>query len=173
MPMYTVCIARFNASSTINVYSATLDKAVTFSVDNIEKSESKDEYWSNFVRGAIKVYREKSGRALAGFDLFIDTQVPLGGGLSSSASLAVAVITVCEALTGCSIAVGDKALGAQWAENTFANKQPMWHHGPVDLGPWQSGSGNVARLPHRTHRLFPVHNDELVFMVINSNVKHA
>ena len=89
-------------------------------MDNIVKSESKDEYWSNFVRGAIKVYREKSGRSLVGFDLFIDTQVPLGGGLSSSASLAVAVITVCEALTGCSIAVGDKALGAQWAENTFA-----------------------------------------------------
>merc|ERR1711935_804303 len=100
MPMYTVCIARFNGSSTINVYSATLDRAVTFSVDNIVKSESKDEYWSNFVRGAIKVYREKSGRSLAGFDVFIDTQVPLGGGLSSSASLAVAVITVCEALTG-------------------------------------------------------------------------
>merc|ERR1711892_1561955 len=104
MPMYTVCIARFNASSTINVYSATLDRSVTFSVDKIVKSESKDEYWSNFVRGAIKVYREKSGRSLAGFDVFIDTPVPLGGGLSSSASLAVAVITVCEALTGCSIA---------------------------------------------------------------------
>jgi len=172
MPMYTVCIARFNGSSTINVYSATLDRSVTFSVDNIVKSESKDEYWSNFVRGAIKVYREKSGRSLAGFDLFIDTQVPLGGGLSSSASLAVAVITVCEALTGCSIAVGDKALGAQWAENTFANS-PC---GIMDQ--WISAHGKAGRAMlldcrDRTHRLFPVHNDELVFMVINSNVKHA
>ena len=40
---------------------------------------------------------EKSGEKVDGFDLFIDTQVPLGGGLSSSASLGVAVITICEA----------------------------------------------------------------------------
>ena len=64
---------------------------------------------------------EKSGEKVDGFDLFIDTQVPLGGGLSSSASLSVAVITICEAINKKSISTGEKALGAQWAENTFAD----------------------------------------------------
>lgn len=48
------------------------------------------------------------------------TSVPLGGGLSSSASLEVATYTFLETLTGIKADLKDKALACQEAEHTFA-----------------------------------------------------
>ena len=54
------------------------------------------------------------------FDAAIVTSVPLGGGLSSSASLEVATYTFLEILTGETTPEKDKALACQEAEHTFA-----------------------------------------------------
>ena len=91
-------------------------------MENLEKTAAKDQYWTNFVRGSIKFFLDNSEAKLPGFDLLIDTEVPLGGGLSSSASLGVAVITFCEALSKTKLSTQQKALGAKWAENVFADR---------------------------------------------------
>ncbi|KAG5179547.1 galactokinase [Tribonema minus] len=58
-----------------------------------------EESWGNYVRGAIAQYLGDvpEGRALA-LDMFIVGSLPLGGGLSSSASLTTAVATLVEAV---------------------------------------------------------------------------
>jgi galactokinase len=48
--------------------------------------------WSDYVRGAVEILRQR-GFALRGFDMAIAGNVPQGAGLSSSASLLVAIIT--------------------------------------------------------------------------------
>ena len=51
----------------------------------------------------------------------ISTTVPLGGGLSSSASLEVVTFTLLQALFPCEVSDKDKALVCQQAEHKFAN----------------------------------------------------
>lgn len=52
--------------------------------------------WANYVKGVIANY----GFAVPGFDCVINTNVPVGGGLSSSAALEVATLKFLELATG-------------------------------------------------------------------------
>lgn len=51
--------------------------------------------WANYVKGVLKCF----DKPLPGFDAVILTNVPIGGGLSSSAALEVATLTFIRALT--------------------------------------------------------------------------
>lgn len=75
--------------------------------------------WSNYVRGVFAGFAER-GIAMQGFDAVIVSDVPVGGGLSSSAALEVATATLIEAITGQSLDPVQKALLCQRAEHTFA-----------------------------------------------------
>jgi galactokinase len=59
-------------------------------------------------------------RGLPAFDLALATSVPIGAGLSSSASLEVAVATLIENMTGAAIGPIDKARLCQRAEHEWA-----------------------------------------------------
>lgn len=55
--------------------------------------------WANYVKGVLHYYtRDYKGDY--GFDAVINTNVPIGGGLSSSAALEVATLTFIEKLLG-------------------------------------------------------------------------
>ena len=54
-------------------------------------SESKKQDWTDYVQGLTWALRA-DGRELSGFDLRIESSIPIGAGLSSSASLLVAVL---------------------------------------------------------------------------------
>jgi galactokinase len=75
--------------------------------------------WANYVRGMVQDLL-KRGLPLQGMDLAIGGDVPQGAGLSSSASLMVAVGTLFATLPGVdSFSPIDIALVAQRAENEF------------------------------------------------------
>ena len=74
--------------------------------------------WANYVKGVIANFPEQ----IPAFDAAIATSVPLGGGLSSSASLEVATYTFLEQLTGKEQKdLKAKALACQKAEHDFAH----------------------------------------------------
>lgn len=78
-----------------------------------------DILWPNYVRGVVK-YLQEHGLALRGADLALAGDVPQGAGLSSSASLEVAVAQAFKTLQGLdSLSPTDMALIAQRAENRF------------------------------------------------------
>lgn len=75
--------------------------------------------WPNYVRGVVK-YLQAHGLPLQGADLALAGNVPQGAGLSSSASLEVAVTQAFKTLQGFSdLDPTDMALIAQRAENLF------------------------------------------------------
>jgi galactokinase len=74
--------------------------------------------WSNYVRGVAWAL-QKRGYALQGANLVIAGDVPQGAGLSSSASLEVAVGTALAGLSGLTIDGKTIALNGQQAENEF------------------------------------------------------
>lgn len=74
--------------------------------------------WANYVKGVIANFPGQ----IPTFDAMIASSVPLGGGLSSSASLEVATYTFLEQLTGKEEKdLKAKALACQKAEHEFAN----------------------------------------------------
>ncbi|HEY2339128.1 MAG TPA: galactokinase, partial [Steroidobacteraceae bacterium] len=76
-------------------------------------------HWSNYPRGVVAGALER-GMALSGLEVLIDSTVPLGGGLSSSAALAVATATVLEASVRQPLEPLDKVRLCQQAEHRFA-----------------------------------------------------
>lgn len=74
--------------------------------------------WANYVKGVVANFPEQ----IPAFDAMIASSVPLGGGLSSSASLEVATYTFLEQLSGKEEKdLRAKALACQKAEHDFAN----------------------------------------------------
>lgn len=74
--------------------------------------------WSNYVRGVVQEML-KNGFKLAGGNLFISGNVPAGAGLSSSASLEMALVRALTELSSESIDPTQAALIGQAAENNF------------------------------------------------------
>ena len=74
--------------------------------------------WSNYVRGVVK-HLQKRNRNFGGVDMVISGDVPQGAGLSSSASLEVAVGTVLQQLYHLPLDGAQIALNGQEAENQF------------------------------------------------------
>lgn len=124
--------------------------------------------WANYVKGVIANFPAQ----VPAFDAVIATSVPLGGGVSSSASLEVASYTFLEQLTGkVEKDLKVKALACQKAEHDFA-KMPC---GIMDQFISVMGKkDNALLLDCRSMdaKLVPLTNPELVVLVTNSNVKH-
>ncbi len=115
----TVIVARPRDDRRVRVVAADYDGAIDeYALDApIERLEAP--MWANYVRGVV---RELVGRGLPvqGMDVAVAGDVPQGAGLSSSASLSVAVCRLFATLPRFdSLRPIDMALIAQRAENDF------------------------------------------------------
>ncbi|QYG03086.1 MULTISPECIES: galactokinase [Massilia] len=118
----TVIVARPRADRRMRVVAADYDDAIDeYALDApIERLAAP--MWANYVRGVVHelLQREPSGHSLPGMDMVIAGDVPQGAGLSSSASLSVAVCTLFSTLPDHpGLGPIEAALVAQRAENDF------------------------------------------------------
>lgn len=115
----TVIVARLRDDRQIRVAAADYDGALdAYALDApIERLDAP--MWANYVRGVVRDLVER-GLPVQGMDLAIAGDVPQGAGLSSSASLSVAVCRLFATLPGFEgLSPVDMALVAQRAENDF------------------------------------------------------
>ena len=80
--------------------------------------EKKTSTWIDYVQGAAK-FLAQSGRVLTGFDLQVDSDVPVGSGLSSSAALEVSLLKALRAAFGLELGDEELALLGRRIENEF------------------------------------------------------
>ena len=118
----TVIVARPRDDRRMRVVAADYDDAIDeYALDKpIERLAAP--MWANYVRGVVHelLQREPLGHSLLGMDMVIAGDVPQGAGLSSSASLSVAVCTLFSALPDYpGLGPIEAALVAQRAENDF------------------------------------------------------
>uniref|UniRef100_A0A6J0UL48 Galactokinase n=1 Tax=Pogona vitticeps TaxID=103695 RepID=A0A6J0UL48_9SAUR len=144
-------------------------KRVTFSVPGaggvLEPGEPR---WANYVKGIIHHY---PAGPLPGLNAVIASNVPLGGGLSSSASLEVATYTFLQQLCPDGQDLVSKALVCQKAEHTFA----MMPCGIMDQFISVMGKeGHALLIDCRSLevRLVPWTDSNVAVLVIDSNVRH-
>jgi galactokinase len=116
---HTLVAARQRDDRRVRVLSVDYQHALDeFSLDDAIVPRA-DAPWANYVRGVVKLLQQQ-GWMLVGADLAITGNVPQGAGLSSSASLEVAVGQAFKALCGLEgLSPTDLALTAQSAENQF------------------------------------------------------
>lgn len=102
----------------VRVFSLNLDEAIEFPLDASPASVG----WAAYVHGVAEELR-RAGYPVCGFDGMLHGTVPLGSGLSSSASLETAVITLFEMIGNYQIDPLEKARIAQRAEHRWAGVQ--------------------------------------------------
>ncbi|GAB0197724.1 galactokinase [Grus japonensis] len=125
--------------------------------------------WANYVKGVIQHYR---GGPVPGFSAVIASDIPLGGGLSSSAALEVATYTFLQQLCPDDGDLAAKALACQKAEHTFAG-MPC---GIMDQFISVMGKeGHALLIDCRSLEtvLVPLTDANLAVLITNSNVRHT
>ncbi len=87
-----------------------------------EEITKGDSQWGNYIRAMAFVFK-RAGFALKGVDLLIESDVPQGSGLSSSAALEVSIGGVFNAIGGFGLSEQRIAVLGQEAENDFMDCQ--------------------------------------------------
>jgi galactokinase len=169
--LYTVIAADRSAQETnqIRLHSILGDKPAIVDLTKPLKPLPRGT-WANYPVGVIAAFLAR-GLNPGGFDAMINSTVPFGGGLSSSAALEVATATLLEVITGKKLDLVDKALLCQKAEHEYAG-MPC---GIMDQFISIMGRQNQVLLldcRSRKPELVPMSDPSVTVLIINTNVRH-
>ncbi|HEX8149565.1 MAG TPA: galactokinase [Pyrinomonadaceae bacterium] len=164
----TVVAAAPRADRTVRAYSASLGEELSFDLDR--PNPPRRGVWLDYVEGVAQAL-EGRGFKLSGADLLIDSDVPAGAGLSSSAALEISVGLALARVSGQEVDGVTLALAGQQAEHTYVGTLC----GIMDQF--------VAALARERHALLidcrsleaepvPLDTTEAAFVVADTRVKH-
>jgi galactokinase len=171
MPMaigfYTWVTAAKREDRTIAAYSEHFNEKISFPLDQLSGPPRK--HWSDFVRG-VAATLQGAGHALTGANLVIHGEVPLGAGLSSSASFEVALAMALTTLSGTEVSRLELVKLCQAAEHKYVGTRC----GIMDQFVAAFGaSGHALMLDCRSleYQMLPIPQNFRV-IVCNSMVRH-
>ena len=164
----TVVAAAVRDDRTVRAYSAALNEELSFDLEH--PHPPRRGVWLDYVEGVAQALRSR-GVELAGADLLIDSDVPAGAGLSSSAALEISVGLALVKISGQEIDGVTLALAGQQAEHTYVGTLC----GIMDQF--------VAALARERHALLidcrsleaepvPLDTTEAAFVISDTRVKH-
>jgi galactokinase len=113
----------------------------------------------------------ESGFKPKAFRAVINSDVPLGGGLSSSASLEVATATLVEVITGQKFDPVQKALLCQKAEHLYA-KMPCGIMDQFISAMGKTGYAMLLDCRSRVPKMVTLDDPNIAVLIVNCNVKH-
>lgn len=131
----------------------------------------RDPGWSNYVRG-VAAGLIRRGYPVAGLDLTIASTVPLGAGLSSSAALEVATVSILESTSGLHLDPMEKALLCQTAEHEFA-LVPCGLMDQMACVFSRHESALFIDCRDLSVKYVPFSNPQIGVLICNSNVRHS
>lgn len=165
---YTVLAADVADGEIARVYSNLMDEQHDIPLATGDVSALP--VWTRYIRGVFDAYREE-GISPPAFDAVIDSTVPLGGGLSSSAALEVATATLIETMTGQSVTPVRKALLCQLAEHRGAGV-PCGIMDQFSSVLCQAGQLMLLDCRSQAIKMVPMTDSSIEILIINSNVRH-
>lgn len=172
----TRVLARQRSDTVLRVCSTSRDDSAQADLNALPGPGDRIEpSWARYPLGALALWQSQGenpsvDRLERGMDLLIDTQVPSGGGLSSSAALTVAILTLCESVTGRALSPLNKAKLAQRVEHDYA-KVPCGLMDPLISA--AGIAGHALLLDCRDETTTPIAMpDELAVIVANTNASH-
>jgi len=150
----------------IYIWSENMDELLSFSLDDLKRNWN----WSDYIIGVLKVLLDQNF-LLPGANVCIKSDIPIGGGLSSSAAIEVVMANGLLSLVENELSKSDIALVCQRAENEFVGMRS----GIMDQFVITHGKGEHAlfldcRSLEYEHILLPT--KEIRFVVCNTKIKH-
>ena len=164
---HTVVVGSAGEPGRIRVYSQVLDATVDIPLG--AAPTAGEPAWANYLRGVVVGFL-RLGHRLPALDLLITSDVPLGAGLSSSASLEVALATALEAALGIRLPAMAKARLCQKAEQELAGV-PCGIMDQATSALAEAGSALLIDCSDESVRAIPLPADVAV-LVSNTGVKH-
>jgi galactokinase len=153
----------------VRIVSEPLGEEATWELDAWDASAQP--HWTSYLAGVETPLRQRGAR-LSGFNLLIVSDVPIGGGLSSSAALEVATALALAHLAGEPI-VGDELVDlCRRAEHEFAGVPCGIMDQTIAL---QGRAGHALLLDCRSRSVehVPFDPKNLRLLVVDSGVRHA
>ena len=152
----------------VHIHSKELGKTETIALDQLLAERVSP--WSRYLLGVVDQFR-RNELPIEGFDADISGNLPLGAGLSSSASLENATVLFLAKLFGAKLDAMQMARIAQKAEHDFVGVRC----GLLDqISSLMSTAAHATFIDCRTMEVGHVPLDGKVSVILaNSNVKHA
>jgi galactokinase len=129
--------------------------------------------WAKYPLGVLWAL-QRHGIKVPGFDLLLESDVPLGAGLSSSHAIECAVITALNELTGAGLSAEEMVLLTQRAENAFVGAPTGIMDQSASL---RGATGKAVFLDCRDQSVelvpFQAREAGLVLLVIDTKVAHS
>lgn len=155
-------------SRVVRVASLVINDATEFKIDQPE--DLSVHKWASYVAGVAWTL-QGSGLTLGGADILLDSEVPIGAGLSSSAALEVAAAIALTSTAGATIEPEKLALAAQKAEHDFVGAR---------VGIMDQFAATFGRKSHALlidcrsleTKQISLRNLNAAIVVCNTNVKH-
>lgn len=163
---------RTRPDSVLRLLSTYGDQGMT-TADTTALDKSTARGWTKYPLGVIWALQQR-GITVPGMDLLLDSDVPLGAGLSSSHAIECAVISALNELTGAGLEAEEMVLATQRAENDFVGAPT----GIMDQSASLRGAKDHAVFldcRDQTVKLVPfeAHPAGLVMLVIDTKVSHS
>ncbi|MGB5553192.1 MAG: galactokinase [Flavobacteriaceae bacterium] len=153
--------------STCLVYSKDFDLGFTFDLKSISISANA---WENYILGVINELMKRTD-VIKGFDCVLESNLPLGSGLSSSAALECGIAFGLNELFALTLSKLDIVSLSQIAEHTYVGTQC----GIMDqFASVMSVKDHMILLDCRTleHRLIPMDLGPYKIIMLNTGVSH-
>lgn len=133
--------------------------------------ESVNRHWSDYIKGITFLLR-KDGHEISGFNCALQSNVPIGSGLSSSAALEVAVLKGLTQLFKIKISPVEIAKLGQRVENDFVGARiGIMDQMVASLG--TMGEALFIDTRDLSYKNLPLPISEMELLVINSGVEHS
>ena len=152
----------------LHLSSSALEDEAEFDLDDQNPQPRKN--WTDYCRGVVHIL-ETGGYRLSGADLLIESDIPLGAGLSSSAALEVATALTLLSLSDYTLEPLALAKLCQKAENDFVGTRC----GIMDqISACFGRSGHAMLIDCRSLEIEYIPLDESIFstVVVNTMVRH-
>jgi galactokinase len=165
----TVVAAGRRADQQINAYSVNYNELETFDLNAAPRRLTHE--WIDYVEGVARVLRAR-GFQVGGANLVIDSDVPVGAGLSSSAALEISVGLALTSIHEIEIDRLQLALAGQRAEHEFVGtKSGIMDQFVATFG--RAGHALLIDCRALEGEAIPLILGETEIIVCNSSVKHS
>ncbi|MFT4663181.1 MAG: galactokinase [Polaribacter sp.] len=162
-------LRRNGSQNTVNIIAANVDEQYSFDLSNFQPREKGG--WQNYAMGVVHEL-QLLGAELKGFDSQLDGDVPIGGGMSSSAALECSLAFGLNELFDLKLDKWQMIKASQMAEHNFVGIKC----GIMDQFASMMGKKNqVMLLDCRSleFEYFPFDLGNYQLLLLNTNVSHS
>ncbi len=164
----TVCAGAPASGSEVRIHSAMASETVSF--DAGAPVGPGGPAWASYLRGVVAGFQRR-GVAVPGLQIVVESDVPPGGGLSSSAALEVSMASLLESATGRTLEPLDKVRLCREAEHEFAGV-PCGIMDQMVVVFGRVGEALLIDCRSNATTRVPFDDPMVSVLVVNTNVRH-